>query len=100
MDKNDMQNNKLIVKNISKEFPGVKALSGVNLEVNKGEVHALLGENGAGKSTLSSIIVGLYPPTEGSMEWKGKPYSPKTPKDAFINKIGLIHQELKLLHNI
>ena len=88
----------LILKNISKTFPGVKALSGVNLDVRKGEVHALLGENGAGKSTLSSIIAGLIQyDAGGEMIWKGQAYAPSTPKEAMDNRIGLIHQELKLL---
>ena len=51
----------LQLKNITKEFPGVKALNNVNLDVKKGEVHALVGENGAGKSTLIKIICGVYP---------------------------------------
>jgi ribose transport system ATP-binding protein len=88
----------LILKNISKSFPGLKALSGVNLDVRKGEVHALLGENGAGKSTLSSIIAGLIQSDAGGeMTWKGQAYYPLTPKEAMENRIGLIHQELKLL---
>ena len=93
-EKNEAQ---LILKNISKSFPGVKALSGVDLDVRKGEVHALLGENGAGKSTLSSIIAGLIQSDKGEMIWKGESYCPATPKEAMEHRIGLIHQELKLL---
>ena len=57
----------LQVKNISKEFAGVKALTDISIDFNKGEVHALLGENGAGKSTLIKIISGVYAPTSGSV---------------------------------
>ena len=51
----------LVMKNITKEFPGVKALDDVNLEVERGEIHALVGENGAGKSTLMNVLSGTYP---------------------------------------
>ena len=51
----------LVMKNITKEFPGVKALDNVNLEVERGEIHALVGENGAGKSTLMNVLSGTYP---------------------------------------
>ncbi len=60
-----------------KTFPGVQALKGVNLDIYPGEVHALLGENGAGKSTLMKIILGIYQPTSGKMEYKGEPYTPQ-----------------------
>ena len=56
-----MADNILVMKNITKEFPGVKALDNVNLEVKRGEIHALVGENGAGKSTLMNVLSGTYP---------------------------------------
>lgn len=87
----------LMVKHISKGFPGVQALIDVSITVRKGEVHALLGENGAGKSTLSSVIAGLIEADEGEMTWMGNPYKPSSPREAMDNRIGLIHQELKLL---
>ena len=58
----------LEMKNITKTFPGVKALSNVNLRVQEGEIHALLGENGAGKSTLMKVLSGVYP--HGSYAWR------------------------------
>ena len=62
----------LQMKGVKKYFPGVKALDGVDFELNKGEIHALLGENGAGKSTLIKILTGIYSMTEGSIHIKGE----------------------------
>ena len=61
---------------ISKSYPGVQALSNIDLELREGEVHALVGENGAGKSTLSRIIAGLERPDAGEMAYLGKPFAP------------------------
>jgi len=63
----------LKVENITKSFPGTKALSSVGMEVRKGEVHALVGENGAGKSTLMNVISGVLAPDEGAIYFMGKP---------------------------
>lgn len=60
------------MEGITKEFPGVKALDNISLEINAGEVHVLLGENGAGKSTLNEILSGVYTPTSGKITVKGK----------------------------
>ena len=62
----------LQMKGVKKYFPGVKALDGVDFELKKGEIHALLGENGAGKSTLIKILTGIYSMTEGSIHIKGE----------------------------
>ena len=64
----------LEMKSITKEFPGVKALDNVNLEVERGEIHALVGENGAGKSTLMNVLSGEYPygSYEGEIQYKGE----------------------------
>ena len=62
------------MEGITKEFPGVKALDNISLEINAGEVHVLLGENGAGKSTLMKILSGVYTPTSGTITVKGKEY--------------------------
>ena len=82
----------LQTKNLSKEFPGVKALDNVNLSVERGEIHAIVGENGAGKSTLVKIISGVYHQTSGKylIEGEGKKFH--SPKDA-SKYIGVVHQE-------
>ncbi len=81
-------------KNISKAFGGTQALSDVELQIGKGEVHALLGENGAGKSTLMKIIIGLYKADEGSVTFEGEPYNVHGPAEAIEKGISMIHQEL------
>jgi len=85
--------------NITKEFPGIKANDGINLQVRQGEIHALLGENGAGKSTLMSILFGLYQPDEGIIKINGKEVQINNPNDANKYAIGMVHQHFKLVHN-
>ena len=87
----------LKMKNISKSFPGVKALDKVNLELKSGEVHALLGENGAGKSTLIKVLGGIYSLDEGEIEIEGRKVSIESVHDASKNNIAIIHQELVLV---
>lgn len=91
-------NSKLLleVKNVTKQFPGTKALDCVQLQVAKGEVHALCRENGAGKSTLMNIIGGLFLPTKGQLFFEGKEIKPKSPRDSQNIGIGFVHQELSL----
>lgn len=90
----------LELKNISKEFPGVKALDRVNLKLKPGSVHALCGENGAGKSTLMKIINGIYKMDEGEIWYKGEQIIPKNPKEMLEMGIATIHQELSPLPNM
>jgi ABC-type sugar transport system ATPase subunit len=90
----------LQMRDISKSFPGVKALHRVSLEVQKGEVHAIVGENGAGKSTLMKILAGLYNADEGSIEILGKPVGAMTPREARDLGIGMIYQELNLVPDL
>lgn len=94
--------NEIIVsmKNISKSFPGVKALDRVNFELRSGEVMALLGENGAGKSTLMKILSGVYTRDEGTMEIFGKEYGNLTPKQAQEAGVAIIHQELNMCRHL
>ena len=84
----------LEMKNISKGFPGVKALDKVSLTVNKGTVHALMGENGAGKSTLMKCLFGIYNKDSGQILLEGKEVSFKNSKDALENGVAMVHQEL------
>ncbi len=84
----------LVMENISKSFPGVKALSDVQLTVRKGTVHALMGENGAGKSTLMKVLIGMYSPDSGSITFKGKPVQIDSTETALKLGISMIHQEL------
>ncbi|GHU21139.1 heme ABC transporter ATP-binding protein [Spirochaetia bacterium] len=84
---------------ITKIFPGIIANDNVNLEVDSGEIHALLGENGAGKSTLMSILFGLYVPDGGIIKIRGKEVKIGNPNDATALKIGMVHQHFKLVHN-
>jgi len=90
----------LSLANISKRFGASIALEGVNLRLNRGEVHALIGENGAGKSTLMNVLAGLTQPDTGAMELDGSPYSPASPLDARDRGIALIHQELSLFPHL
>lgn len=85
---------------IVKEFPGVKALDGVNLELYEGTVMALMGENGAGKSTLMKILSGVYKKDGGKIFYKGIEEDIKGPKDATEKGIAIIHQELNLLPDL
>ncbi|MFC7440298.1 sugar ABC transporter ATP-binding protein [Laceyella putida] len=80
--------------NISKEFPGVKALNNVQLKVRKGTVHALMGENGAGKSTLMKILIGIYRPDDGVITFDGEQLNLSNIKNALDKGISMIHQEL------
>jgi ribose transport system ATP-binding protein len=87
----------LQAKNISKEFPGVKALSEVNLTFYPAKVNAILGENGAGKSTLLKILTGVYTQYEGEIRLNGESQKFKNVKDAQNAEIAIIHQELNLI---
>lgn len=84
----------LEMKNISKSFPGVKALDGVQLQVEQGTVHAVMGENGAGKSTLMKVLFGQYAPDEGEIIFEGQPVAFKSVKEAVNHGISMIYQEL------
>lgn len=87
----------LEVRNITKIFPGVIALNKVNLEIIKGEVHAVVGENGAGKSTLCNILTGIYQPEEGELFWNGKKIRFYHPRQALDAGIRMVYQERNLI---
>ena len=85
---------------LSKNFPGVRALSDVQFELMAGEVHALMGENGAGKSTLMKILAGVYAKDSGEILYNGQPVEFAGPRDAQAMGIGIIHQELQLMNHL
>lgn len=97
-----MSENLLSLKNVSKEYSGNRVLKNINIELKKGEIHALIGENGAGKSTLMNILFGMpvihttggY---EGIIEIDGKEVNIKSPHDAMAYGIGMVHQEFMLI---
>src|SRR5882757_6763459 len=84
----------LSMKNISKSFQGMPVLKNASLSVERGEVHALMGENGAGKSTLMKILAGIHQRDEGQIFFKGSEVAFKAPYDALSAGISMIHQEL------
>lgn len=89
-----MQEYVVEMRNVTKSFPGVKALNGVHLEVKPGEIHALMGENGAGKSTLMKILNGLYQPDTGEILFSGKSEKINNPSKALSLGLAMIYQEL------
>lgn len=87
----------LEMRHISKSFSGVYANQDVSMVVEKGEIHALLGENGAGKTTLMNILYGLYQADAGEILWKGKPVHFSSPEDAIRTGIGMVQQHFSLV---
>jgi len=90
----------LSMRNISKEFPGVKALTNVDFTIRKGEICALMGENGAGKSTLIKVLTGVYHKDSGLVNIENKPVTIKSPQDAQNMGISTVYQEITLCPNI
>jgi len=87
------------MQGITKEFPGIVANDNITLQLERGEIHALLGENGAGKSTLMGVLFGLYRPEQGKILKDGREVKVKGPNDATKLGIGMVHQHFKLVHN-
>jgi general nucleoside transport system ATP-binding protein len=87
----------LELRGITKRFPGIVANDHIDLDLRRGEVHALLGENGAGKSTLMNIVYGLYSPDEGEIRINGSPARLASPHDAIERGIGMVHQHFMLI---
>ena len=95
-----MEHELLEMRNISKIFPGVKALSNVDFTLRKGEIHALMGENGAGKSTLIKVLTGVYQNDGGEITIDGEKISIHSPQDAQNNGISTVYQEITLCPNL
>ena len=92
-----MDNNYILtLKNITKEFPGVKALDDVTINIERGTIHGLVGENGAGKSTLIKVLAGIYQPNKGEIILDGKHCRFNSPIEARRAGISVVHQEIKL----
>ena len=91
---------RLELQNISKSFPGVKALQKIDISIEEGEVHALCGENGAGKSTLMNILVGNYQPDGGTIKLNGTITDIANPRDANHKGIAIVYQHLSLAENL
>ncbi|MFL2711147.1 MAG: ABC transporter ATP-binding protein [Candidatus Actinomarina sp.] len=89
----------LELSNINKSFGHVHANKNINLQINKGTIHGIIGENGAGKSTLMSIVFGLYQANSGKIKINGKEINLKSPRDSIINGIGMVHQHFMLVEN-
>src|SRR5574344_2851831 len=85
------------MRDIVKDFPGIRANDHVTVKLKKGEIHALLGENGAGKSTLMSVLFGLYQPDSGEIYKDGQKVIIRSPNDATALHIGMVHQHFKLV---
>ena len=95
-----MSNEILKLEKVTKFFPGIKALDGINLNIRPGEVHALIGENGAGKSTLVKILTGVHSPTTGSISFKGREVSFRSATEAQQAGITAIHQEASMFNEL
>ncbi len=95
-----MQDPILSMKDIEKSFTGVHALKGVDFELRRGEIHALVGENGAGKSTLMKVLTGIHAKDSGEIRYFGRPFNARDPKHALDLGIGIIHQELNLMDQL
>lgn len=95
-----MSDTLLEVRGLSKSFPGVRALSGVDFTVRRGEIHALMGENGAGKSTLIKVLTGVYERDAGETRLEGRPIFPKSPREAEAAGISTVYQEVNLIPHL
>ena len=89
----------LELTNINKSFGHVQANKNINLKINKGTIHGIIGENGAGKSTLMSIVFGLYQANSGAIKINGKEINLRSPRDSIVNGIGMVHQHFMLVEN-
>ncbi|MBW2492312.1 MAG: sugar ABC transporter ATP-binding protein [Deltaproteobacteria bacterium] len=94
------QENIIEIRNVAKQFPGVRALNDVSLDIKRNAVHCIVGENGAGKSTLIKILTGAYEKSSGEITLKGKPFSPLKVRDAMSCGISVLYQELNVVDEL
>src|SRR3954466_2170479 len=90
----------LTMRGIVKQFPGARALDGVDLDIRAGEVHCLLGQNGAGKSTLIKILAGAHQPDDGEIRWLGEPVTIPGPQAALVLGVATMYQELDVVDGL
>jgi simple sugar transport system ATP-binding protein len=90
----------LTLRGIKKSFPGVKALAGIDFTLNRGEIHALMGENGAGKSTLIKVLTGVYQRDSGTIRLGGAEIDPRSPQEAQQAGISTVYQEVNLIPHL
>lgn len=90
----------IVLENVEKHFGNVYANKNINLRINKGDVHSIVGENGAGKSTLMNILYGMIRPDSGNVYYEGKKIDIKSPKDAIALGIGMVHQHFMLVPSL
>src|SRR5438128_12381719 len=90
----------LSARGVTKIFPGVRALDGVDFALRRGEIHALMGENGAGKSTLIKVLTGVYPRDGGEILFEGRPFAAGSPHKAQEQGISTVYQEVNLVPNL
>jgi ribose transport system ATP-binding protein len=95
-----LNNHKLEINGVSKSFPGVKALDNINLKIEKGEVHALVGENGAGKTTLIRLISGIYKADSGTIFYDGEELINVDPHDCIEKGISSVHQDFRMVETL
>ncbi|MCK5094748.1 MAG: sugar ABC transporter ATP-binding protein [Spirochaetes bacterium] len=95
-----MSNHILEINGVSKSFPGVKALDNIDLQIKKGEVHALVGENGAGKTTLIRLISGIYNADSGTILYDGEDLINYGPHDCIEKGISSVHQDFRMVETL
>ncbi len=95
-----MANPLLEIAGLTKGFPGVKALDAVDFALQRGEIHALMGENGAGKSTLIKVLTGVFPRDAGETRLAGQIIVPKSPREAEVLGISTVYQEVNLIPHL
>jgi len=94
------QKNIIEIRNVGKEFPGVRALKDVSFDIKRNTVHCIVGENGAGKSTLIKILTGACEKTSGEITLNGNPFSPLKVRDAMFSGISVLYQELNVVDEL